>query len=622
MPASIRGITAKILSVVAICMSIFHFATAGLGSLPTMEQRCIHVGFALTLIFLRSATKREKNIAGYLWDILLAVLAVASCAYIYFNWINLSIRVMFPKQIDIIIGTIILAEVIIAARRMTGWALPIIASIFLLYAAFGDNLPYGFGHRHYAYKNIIAQLTMDTEGIFGTVCGTSATYIFLFVLFGALLEYSGAAQFFVDLAMGLIGHKKGGSAKAAVVASGVFGMISGSPVANVMTIGSVTIPMMETSGYTKQFGGAILSCAGTGGQIMPPIMGAAAFIIAETLGLPYMSVALAALIPAVLYYASIVFTIDLRSSRMGIEGLKKEDLPSVRKVFKSGFYMALPLLLLIFFLSVIRWSPLRSGFWAIVASIAVSWVKKETRMGPKKILAAFEKGAMSALSVSVTCAISGVLIGMLSLTSLGLKFSSILVSAANNNQLILLIMAAVSGIIMGMGMTTTSVYIVLGVLVAPALVKMGIPALSAHLFVFYFGILSAITPPVAPASLAAASLTDSNPFKLGFEAWKIGLAGYILPFMFIYNPVLLCDGSIFAILQAFATSLIGIYALSVSIEGYLKGKVNPVFRVLLFIVALLLVDSGLVTDLIGIGILAGIYIYQRKKSRQAVEKAV
>lgn len=618
MSESIRKATANILSIIAICMSIFHFATAGFGTLPTMEQRCIHVGFALTLVFLRSASKRDKNVLGYIWDMLLAILAVVSCLYIYLNWIELSIRVMYPKQMDIIIGTIVVAEIIIAARRMTGWALPTIVTIFLLYALFGDNLPFGFGHRHFTYSSVIARLTMDTEGVYGTVCGTSATYIFLFVLFGALLEYSGAAQFFIDMAMGLIGHKKGGTAKAAVVASGIFGMISGSPVANVMTIGSVTVPMMEKSGYSRQFAGSILSCAGTGGQIMPPIMGAAAFIIAETLGMPYVSVALAAFIPAVLYYAAIFFTIEFRSTYLGIKGLKKEELPSVGKVFKNGFYMALPLLLLIFFMAVIRWSPLRSGFWAIVATIAVSWVKKETRMYPKTILTAFEKGAMSALSVSVTCATAGIMIGVLSQTSLGIKLSSILVEASGGNMLILLIMAAISGLIMGMGMTTTSVYIVLAVLVAPALVNMGVSALAAHLFVFYYGILSAITPPVAPASLAAASLTESNPFRLGFEAWRIGLSGYIIPFMFIYNGTFLCQGGIFEILMRFVIGLVAVYALSASLEGYIRTKINIAYRVILFAAGLLLMAPGLITDFIGISAFIIIYFLQSKSNKSKV----
>jgi len=347
-------------------------------------------------------------------------------------------------------------------------------------------------------------------------------------------------------------------------------------------------------------------------------MGAAAFIIAETLGMPYVSVALAAFIPAALYYAAIFFTIEFRSTYLGIKGLKKEELPSVGKVFKNGFYMALPLLLLIFFMAVIRWSPLRSGFWAIVATIAVSWVKKETRMYPKTILTAFEKGAMSALSVSVTCATAGIMIGVLSQTSLGIKLSSILVEASGGNMLILLIMAAISGLIMGMGMTTTSVYIVLAVLVAPALVNMGVSALAAHLFVFYYGILSAITPPVAPASLAAASLTESNPFRLGFEAWRIGFSGYIIPFMFIYNGTFLCQGGIFEILMRFVIGLVAVYALSASLEGYIRTKINIAYRVILFAAGLLLMAPGLITDFIGISAFIIIYFLQSKSNKSKV----
>ena len=617
MPSKVTNATAKILAVVAIAMALFHFITSGIGILPAMEQRSIHVGFALTLVFLNSASKREKLGIGYFFDIALAILSVLTAAYVYLNWYDLAIRVFFPTALDLVVGVTVTALVLLAGQRCTGWILPCIAGAFILYAAFGENLPFGFGHRHYAYKNIIAQMIMDTEGIYGTVCGTSATYIFLFVLFGALLEGSGAAKFFVDVAMGTLGTKRGGSAKAAVAASGVFGMISGSPVANVMTIGSVTVPMMEKSGYNKQFSGALLNCAGTGGQIMPPIMGAAAFIIAETLALPYMDIAKAAFIPAVLYYAAIMFVIDLRSQRLGIEGLKKEECPDTKEVLKHGFYMALPLLMLIFCLAVIRWSPIRSGFWAIIASVAVSWVRKDTRMYPKQILESFRKGAMSALTVAVTCAISGIIIGMLSLTSLGLKFSSILVNFSGGNQLILLVMAAVSGVILGMGMTTTSVYIVLGVLVAPALVNMNVPPLAAHLFVFYFGILSAITPPVAPASLAAASLTQSKPFALGIEAWKIGLSGYILPFMFVYSPVLLMQGSVIEILIAFASALVGVYSLSVALEGYLFSKVNVMFRVVLFAAAIALILPENITSIIGLVVLVLIYIYQKKAPQKA-----
>lgn len=614
MSKKIMQITPKIMAVIAVGMTLFHFITAGIGTLPTMQQRCIHVGCVLTLIYLVHASKKEKFDVEYLIDWICAIGAIYTAIYVYFNWYDMALRIMYPTTNDMIVGVVLVFLVIDCARRRMGWALPVVASVFLLYALFGHMLPGQLGHRQYGWKNVVAQLTMGSEGIFGTVTGVSATYIFLFVLFGTLLEYSGAAKFFVDLATGALGTKRGGTAKAACVASGIFGMISGSPVANVMTIGSFTVPMMERSGYDKKFAGALLASSGSGGQFMPPIMGAAAFIIAETLGIPYIKVALAAFIPAVMYYAAIIFIINLHSVRAGITGLNKEDCPNPLPVLKNGFYLAFPLLLLIFLLAVRGWSPIRSGFWAIVASIAVSYVRKDTRMGVKKLWEAFKKGALDSLTVASTCIISGIVIGMLSLTSLGLKFSSILVSLAGGSMIVLLILAALAGIVLGMGMTTTSVYIVLAVLVAPALTQMGIQPLAAHLFVFYYGCLACITPPVASASFAAAGLTNEEPFSLGFLAWKISLSGYIIPFMFMYNSELLFQGSIFSICKAFITAMIGIYALSVSLEGYMLKKVNMLLRVALFGAALLLIDSGWITDIIGLIVVAGVYICQRRNN--------
>lgn len=597
----------KIMSVIALAMALFHILTAGGIALATMEQRCVHVGFALALIYLHSASKREKLNVFYVVDILCAVASAVIAVYVFQNWYQLAVRIMYPTAADLIAGVALILLVIDAARRRVGWALPIIALILLAYALFGHVFPGMFGHRAYGWKQVVASLTMNTEGIYGTVTGVSATYIFLFVLFGALLEYSGAAKFFVNLATGAIGSKRGGTAIAATAASGVFGMISGSPSANVVTVGSFTVPMMENTGYDKKFAGAVLASAGSGGQFMPPIMGAAAFIIAETLGLPYIQVALAAFIPAVLYYAAIIFMIMLHSRKYDIKGLDKENCPNVWDVLKHGFYLAFPLLLLVYLMAVVRWSPLRSGFWAIVASILVSYIRKETRMTPKKLFEAFVKGALDSLTVAIICIISGIVIGVLSLTSLGLKFSSILISLAGGSLIVLLILAAVAGVVLGMGMATTSVYIVLAVLVAPALTKMGIDPLAAHLFVFYYGCLSCITPPVASASFAAAALTDSPPFALGFQAWKLSLSGYIIPFMFMFNPELLFQGSLLLIVKALITALIGIYALSCSVEGYMKKELNPISRVLLFGASLLLIDSGLWTDLIGLFIVIGGY---------------
>lgn len=605
----------KVLSVVAVAMALFQVLTAGFGTLATMEQRCVHVGFALVLIYLHAATKREKLDAAWVVDILCALAAAAIAVYVYFNWYDMAVRIMFPNTVDIVMGVVLIALIIDATRRRVGWALPIITLIFLGYALFGHLLPGMLSHREYGWQQVVASLTMNTEGAFGTIAGISATYIFLFVLFGTLLEYSGAAKFFVDLSTGALGHRRGGTAIAAAVASGVFGMISGSPAANVMTTGSVTIPLMKKTGYQDDFAGAVEASASTGGQIMPPIMGAAAFIIAETLGLPYIQVALAAFIPAVLYYAAIIFTILLRAKKQGINGLDKADCPKVWPVLKNGFYLAFPLLLLIFLMAVMGWSPLKSGFWAIVASFAVSFLRRETWLTPKRLFEALKKGAMDSLTVAIICTISGIVIGILSLTSLGLKLSSVLVSLAGGSMVVLLVLAAVAGVILGMGMATTSVYIVLAVLVAPALTQMGVAPLAAHLFVFYYGCLSSITPPVASASFAAAALTNSKPFALGFQAWKLSLSGYIIPFMFVFNRELLFQGSIPAIALALVSALLGIYALSCGIEGYMRGALNPVYRLALFAAALLLIDSGLWTDLAGLAIVAAVYFLDRGRGR-------
>lgn len=618
MNEKIVKVVPKVMSVIAVGMAVFQLATAGGVTLGTMEQRSIHVGFVLVLIYLHSASKREKVDVKWVVDILCALAASAIAVYVYLDWYAMAYRLMYPNVADLVMSVALIVLVIDAARRRVGWALPIITVVFLAYALFGHMLPGVLGHRRFDWGQLAASLTMNTEGVFGTVTGVSATYIFLFVLFGSLLEYSGAARFFVNLAAGILGHKQGGTAIAATASSGVFGMISGSAAANVVTVGAFTVPMMESTGYDKQFAGAVLASAGSGGQFMPPIMGAAAFIIAETIGVPYIQVALAAFIPAVLYYSAIIFMILLHSKRMQIQGLPKEQCPKAWPVLKNGFYLAFPLLLLLFLMAVMGWSPLRSGFWAIIASIAVSYLRRETWLTPRRLFEAFKKGAMDALTVAIICIISGIVIGTLSLTSLGLKFSAILVSLANGNMVVLLVLAAVAGVILGMGMATTSVYIVLAVLVAPALTQMGVSPLAAHLFVFYYGCLSSITPPVATASFSAAALTDSKPFALGFQAWKLSLSGYIIPFMFIFNPELLFQGSPLGVVKALVTALIGIYALSCSIEGYMKKSLVWPFRVLLFAAALLLIDSRLWTDAAGLVIVVGIYLLSRGKIHKEI----
>lgn len=599
----------KIMTIVAIAMTLFHLYTAAVGALPSMVQRSIHLGFAVLLIYIRSFLKGNNNIKKVIYLVMM-VLAIYITGYVVFSWQAMNVRAARPANIDVVLGAIMLIAVLDGTRRTSGIALPIVALSFILYAYFGNLLPVVIGHKGYSIKRIIGMLFMETEGFYGSILGISATYIFVFVVFGVFLESSGAGRFIIDLAAGLFGRKRGGSAIASTVSSGLFGMVSGSAVANIMAVGPMTYPMMTESGYDKRFSGSVLSVGGTGGQLMPPVMGAAAFIMSDTLGLPYIRIASAALVPAVLYYLSIISAVQMRTNRLNIKAMDEADIPDWKKVLKKDFYLAFPIILLIYLLAVLRLSPGRAGFVSIVGLIAVAQVKKSTRMSIKNILDSFEKGAYDALQVASICALAGIMIAMLSLTGLGLKISSLLILLAGGKMWLLLILTMIAGLILGMGMTTSSVYIILSVLVSPALVQMGVEPLAAHMYMFYFGILSAITPPVAVASYAAASLVQDNPMKLGFEAWKLGIPCYIIPFMFLFNNELLMIGSWTSIIIAVILAIIAIWLLSISIEGYYKEKVNIVSRILLAVSAILLIEPRLTTGLIGLAIAGTIIVPQ------------
>ncbi|MDR2529545.1 MAG: TRAP transporter permease [Synergistaceae bacterium] len=609
----------QLMALVAAGMSLFHFGTAAIGALPTMEQRSLHLCFALVLIFLKGASSRKGGFGVKdAFDVSFALIGLVATLYVYFLWDVMFMRAPFPEVADTVIGTLLVLVVLEGTRRELGAAIPILGGIFIFYALFGRMIPFkAISHRGYSFARVIGNLAQASEGIYGQVLGVSATYIFLFVLFGAFLEHSGASQFFVDLSMAFFGRSRGGPAKVGTVASGLFGMVSGSAVANVMAVGPFTIPMMTRLGYAPQFSGGVISVAGTGGQFMPPVMGAAAFIIAETLAIPYMSVVKAAFIPAVLYYVALWFIVDLRAQKNKIQTLPAEQIPDWKKVFFKGAYLAIPVLLLVYCLAALMWSPIKSGFWSIISLIVVSSLKKETRLTPGKFYRVLAEGAMGSLSVAIVCAAAGVIIGILSLTGLSLKFSQLLIDLSMGIQPILLLLTMIAGLILGMGMTTTSVYIVLSVLVAPALTRMGVLPIAAHLFVFYFGILSAITPPVATASYAAASITKTSPTELGFEGWRIGLAGYVIPFMFIYSPTLLMEGSVVDIVQSFVTSLIGIYALAAAVEGYLYAKLNTSLRLMLGVASLLLIDARITTDVVGAFLFFAIFFYTRASRSRA-----
>lgn len=591
--------TAKVL---AIAMTAFHVYTSLFGLLTPLLQRSIHIGFALTLIFLLATAKSEK-IPAVIFNSILSILSIVSYVYISIHHEDLLFHAAFPSIYETVFGVIAVILVLVAVKKRLGWALPIIGAVFILYALFGNYLGGAIAHRGYSVTRLASQLTMNTEGIFGLVAGTSATYIFLFCLFGCILEATGCSKFFMDFAIAIAGRRRGGAAKIACVSSGLFGMMSGSAVANVMTTGTFTIPLMKRGGYSAEFAGAVEAVSSTGGQLMPPIMGAAAFIIAETLSISYAKVAATALIPAVLYYVAIWIVVDLRAQKENISGAEGySEIPKIGTLFKEQGFLALPFLALIFFLAVVQWSPMRAGLYSCGIAVVVSFFNKdkENRFSFKMLLQVFENTAYSVLDVAAVCACAGIIIGTLSLTGLGIKFSSLLVTLSGGHVILLLVFAAVAGIILGMGMTTTTVYIILSVLVCPALVQMGVTDLVAHLFVLYFGILSNITPPVATASFAASSLAQCNAFKLGFTAWKIGLSGYILPFMFVFSNELCMMGTPLMILKAVVTAFVGIYCLCCALECYYKKKLNVVQIVLMLAASLLLIDSDTITDLIGL----------------------
>lgn len=592
-----RDILSKIITVLAISLGIFQLYTAQFGTLTGIKQRAVHLTVVLVLAFLIRARKKNKIL-----NIGFAALSAFAGGYIFIVERELSLRVGVVYKIDVVFGVIMIAMLLVATKYLLGWALPIIASICLLYIAIGKYLPSPLNHRGYSLSRVIGYMFLQSDGIWGSPIATSATVIAIFILFGAFLKHSGATTFITELSLGCFGHVRGGPAKVAIAASCLFGSISGSAVANVAGTGCFTIPLMKKSGYESHFAGAVEAVASSGGQFMPPVMGTAAFMIAEMTGIPYIRIAGAALLPAVLYYLALYIQVDLESVRIGLHGIDKKDLPNAKEVFKRGWYLIFPLLVLLFLLIVVKWSAVKAGFWSIIATIAISSVKKETRMTPKKLLKALEEGALGLLEVASACGIAGIVVGTFGLTGLGLKFSNFLVALSGGHLPVLLVLTMLASLILGMGMATLPAYLILAVLVAPALSKMGVGLLAAHLFIFYFGIISAITPPVAVASYTAAGIAECSPSKVGFIAWRLGLSAFLLPYMFVYGPALLMQGTIGEVVLAAITSIIGIAALSMGLEGIgIEKHLNCVQRILLILAAILLVYPGIVTDLLGLG---------------------
>ena len=609
-----------VIAVISVVFISYHVYTSRFGMPETIKHRAIYLGFVLVLVFLYfpASNKSPKGRPSIL-DLFLAVAAVAATIYTLWSRNAFLLRAGVAVPHNIIVGGFYLLLVLEACRRSVGNQLLILVLVFLAYAYFGKYVPGILSHRGYTLERIIYQMYLTSQGVFGMPTGVASTYLVIFVVLGAMLDKSGLAKLFNDVAMSLGGKFTGGPAKVAVIASALLGMIQGSAATNVATTGAFTIPLMKKVGYKPAFAGAVEAAASTGGQFMPPIMGSVAFIMAEFLGVPYLSIAAAAFIPAVLYFAGVFFQIDLRARTMGLKGLDKKEMPdTIHTVLRYG-HMVLPIIILVYLLFEGR-TPLYSAFFAVVTTAGLSWVRKETRMGLPELKVVAVNSARSSLSIGVAMANAGFVVAVLSMTGIGMILADNIVALSGGRLWIALILSMVVSIILGMGLPTSACYVIAASITVPILTKMGVPAFQAHFFTLYYSALSTITPPVALAAYVGAGMAGARPNEVGWTAFRLALSGFIVPFFFIYSPeMILISTSGFAIFLSAVSGLAGVFLLSVAVEGFLKIKLPLYLRALALAAAVLLIIPGWTTDLIGVALsLLGWVLILFLKSRQRV----
>lgn len=588
-----------------VLSSIIFFFTCGFGSFSTLTQRALHWLFMSVAAYL---LLEPKSRLGNIGKVVLALAAFATNLFVLMTWRQRIFGIGGLSNIDLAMGILAIVILILAVRTTVGWGLTITVSFFLVYAVFGPIFPGFLGHSGVKLPRLINFLYLTAEGIYGVALGISSTYIIAFVIFGSMLSALGGGEWFVDVAYALTGRFRGGPAKTSVVASALMGTVSGSPVANVVTTGTFTIPLMKKVGFKPEVAGAIEAVASTGGMFLPPVMGAGAFIMAEYLNVPYLAVAKAALIPAVLYYAALFLITDVRAIKANLKGLPKEELPDVKDALLKRGYHGLPLLFLIV-LIVMGWSPLRVAFWATVLAMAIALVSmKDPKKWLKSIIEAFYQGSKQTVPIAVACAGAGIIVGVIGVTGLGTKIASGLISFAHGNLLLGLLLTMVSAVILGTGMPITAVYIILAATLVKPLVSMGADPLGAHMFIFMFSSVAGLTPPVAITSYTAAGIAKTSPTAVAFRGFLYGIPGYIIPFIFVFSPELLMVGDPVTVALAIVTAFIGICCLVGAIEGYFLGSWNAVARVLLFGTALLLLKPGIFSDVSAIGIIGAMFL--------------
>lgn len=626
--SKLRKLTGKValfITIVAILMSAFHLYTAWHGTLLAMKQRSLHLIFAFTLGFaLYPGFKKSSKDKIDIMDWVLMILSIGVWGYIFFNVEAIALKGGQMSTTDMVLGVLAVLLTLEVTRRVVGPELPIVTIIFLLFAYFGRHMPGIFAHRGFNVTRIVSHMYMTTEGIMGTPLGVSSTFVFMFILFGSFLDKTGVGEFFIDFAYALTGSTRSGPAMTSVLSSGLMGSISGSSVANTVTTGAFTIPLMKSVGYKPHYAGAVEATASTGGQIMPPVMGAAAFIMADFTGFPYISIVKAAIIPAVLYYIAVGTMVHLEACKLGLKGMPRESLPKVSHILRKQGYLTLPLIAIIFML-VKQYPPTMAALTGIVIGVivafAASLIKKDNSFTPKDILGAMEAGAKGAVGVACACACAGMIVGVVTLTGFGLKIAEVIVQIAQGRLIPTLLLTMVSSIILGMGLPTTAKYIVLATMAVPAITKLGVNLMSAHLFILYFGVVADVTPPVALAAYAGAGIAGANSMKTGFQAFKLAIGAFIIPYIFVINPHLIMVDSIVgttvnwlpvtAALPTIVTALIGTICLAGTVESYLFGNLRIWQRIILLLAAFALLDPKLLTDAIGLGALAIIFVTQK-----------
>ncbi len=615
---------ASLLTIVAFAMAVYHLYKAYFGVYEIWRHRGIHLTFLLLLAFMQAGlcipdrTRLKKAV-----DVLLIVVTLAIGAYIVWDYEDIALRAGLPNLYDKISCVVLALLIVVAVQRTLGWPMTVVTLLFAAWAIFGQHLPLSFAHGGYSFNRLVDIGFNSTDGIMGLPTGVSAVYVAIFVYFGTFLLKSGAADYFKDLSFALAGSRVGGPAKVAVLGSALVGTMMGNGIANIVTTGSFTIPMMKKLGYQPHFAGAVEAVASMGGQLMPPIMASVVFLIAEYTGEPLYKLMIWAFVPALMYFLCLFWGVHFEALKRKLSTVPKEELPDFRTVLVKGpWYLLLPLPILVTLLFV-GFSPFYSSFLSIIAILICASLHPTTRMGPRKIAEAMIEGSLACLVMGLACVAASIIVASIEITGLGLTFSSLMIALAGGNLILLLLLAMVASIVLGMGMTTVAAYIIVATLTIPALVKMGVNEVAAHMFCFYFAILSGITPPVAIGAFVAAGIAKANELKTALTAMKLGLVGLVVPYLFVYDNSFLLMGTLWETVPNFVLAIIGVYALSASLNGYLFNPLSLPARTFLFVsAAALLWPKVWQVNLAGLVLFGACYAALNIARRRAIQATV